>query len=147
MESADFIVLKCILASTDSTVPLGMRILLDDKTIYENFHIKDQENVEYKLSDVDAEHTLVFELFGKLPSHTKINESGEILKDALIFIKDLTIDDIDISQVMQDLAVYRHNFNGTSDTIEDVFRNAVGCNGTVSLKFTTPVYLWLLENM
>jgi hypothetical protein len=23
----------------------------------------------------------------------------------------------------------------------------MGCNGTVSLKFTAPAYLWLLENM
>jgi hypothetical protein len=23
----------------------------------------------------------------------------------------------------------------------------MGCNGTVSLKFTTPIYMWLLETM
>jgi hypothetical protein len=38
-------------------------------------------------------------------------------------------------------------FNGTSEVTEDKFYSELGCNGTVSLKFTTPMYLWLLEHM
>ena len=44
-------------------------------------------------------------------------------------------------------AVYTHDFNGTQPEIEDTFFGEMGCNGTVSLRFTTPIYLWLLENM
>ncbi len=147
MESTDLIKLKCALSSTDPSVALGMRIRLDDQTIYENAHIKDQETVEHEFSDADAEHELTFELFGKLPSHTKINQDGEIIQDVLIFVKDLELDGIDISQVLQKLAVYSHDFNGTQALVQDQFRGVMGCNGTVILKFNTPLYLWLLENM
>ena len=44
-------------------------------------------------------------------------------------------------------AVYTHDFNGTSKATENKFYGELGCNGTVSLKFSTPMYLWLLEHM
>jgi hypothetical protein len=44
-------------------------------------------------------------------------------------------------------AVYTHDFNGTQQEIQDEFYSEMGCNGTVSLKFSTPIYLWLLEHM
>jgi hypothetical protein len=43
--------------------------------------------------------------------------------------------------------VYTHNFNDTQPEIQDTFHGIAGCNGTISLQFNTPVYLWLLENM
>jgi hypothetical protein len=123
-----------------------MRVCLNGQSVYENAHLV-EEQFEYSMLDADAEHELSFELFGKLPEHTKINESGEIVSDVLALIKNFTIDDIDISQVFQNLAVYRHDFNGTKAPVEDAFRGSMGCNGTVTLKFNTPLYLWLLENM
>jgi hypothetical protein len=59
----------------------------------------------------------------------------------------ISFDEIDCTQIIQDLAVYRHNFNGTGADIPDQFFGDMGCNGTIELKFATPVYLWLLENM
>ena len=147
MESTDYITLKCALTSTDFTVPLGMRILLDDQVIYENSHVAAEEQIEHKLSDADAEHELTFELFGKLAEHTKINEAGEIVKDALLSITAFELDEIDIFQVIQDIAVYYHDFNGTKEPVESEFHGDIGCNGKVKFKFNTPVYLWLLENM
>lgn len=147
MDSADQITLKCTLTSTDFSVPLGIRIVLDDAVIYENSHVSAEEHIEHKLSDADAEHELSFELFGKLTEHTKINEAGEIIKDALLSVTSLELDEIDIFQVMQDVAVYHHDFNGTQSPTEAKFHGDMGCNGTVKFKFNTPVYLWLLENM
>lgn len=146
MENSDQITIRCTLTSTNSSIPLGMRVWLNGKSVYENAHLA-EEQFEYKMPDTDSEHELSFELFGKLPEHTKINESGEIVSDVLAVIKNFTIDEIDISQVFQNLAVYKHNFNGTKEYTEDTFRGSMGCNGTVTLKFNTPLYLWLLENM
>mgnify|MGYP003352455181 CR=1 FL=1 len=42
---------------------------------------------------------------------------------------------------------YRHDYNGTGQPTEDNFFGVLGCNGTVELRFTTPIYLWLLEHM
>ncbi len=147
MENNEQITLRCTLSYTDPSVPLGMRIFIDNKIIYENLHIQHEQQVEYCLPDSDAEHQLIFELFGKLPEHTKIDQDGAIIKDALLLIKNVSIDEIDISQVMEKLAVYSHDFNGTQSSLDDVFRGALGCNGTVRLNFSTPLYLWLLENM
>ncbi len=141
------ITLNCDVLPTDSSVSLGMRISVDNQIVYENFHVKDKEKVKFTITDDDAEHNLVFELFNKLPEHTKINSNGEIINDALLSIENLTIDDIDISAVFQQLAVYSHDYNGSKPLIEDKFHGSLGCNGTVTLKFTTPFYLWLLENM
>jgi len=62
-------------------------------------------------------------------------------------VTEITFDEIDCTQIVHDHAVYRHNLNGTGPEIDDQFFGDMGCNGTVELKFTTPVYLWLLENM
>jgi hypothetical protein len=49
--------------------------------------------------------------------------------------------------VLLNKAVYTHDFNGSQPPVDDKFFGDLGCNGTVSLKFTAPTYLWLLENM
>jgi hypothetical protein len=45
------------------------------------------------------------------------------------------------------VAKYQHDFNGTGKLTTQNFYGELGCNGTVSLKFSTPIYIWLLENM
>jgi hypothetical protein len=44
-------------------------------------------------------------------------------------------------------ATYTHNFNGAGAETQEKFYGEIGCNGIVSLKFSTPIYLWLLEHM
>jgi hypothetical protein len=54
---------------------------------------------------------------------------------------------LDVNQLFLDKCVYTHNFNGTRPEITDTFFGIAGCNGTISFSFSTPIYLWLLENM
>jgi hypothetical protein len=65
----------------------------------------------------------------------------------MLTISNISIDDIDIDQLLIEKAEYTHDFNGSQDTITDKFYGDMGCNGTVTFEFTTPFYLWLLENM
>jgi hypothetical protein len=102
---------------------------------------------EHELSDDDGEHELRIVLQGKLPEHTKIDEQGNIISDATLQISNVTIDDLDVNTVFQSNSVYTHDFNGTQPEIKDTFHGIAGCNGTISFEFSTPVYLWLLENM
>jgi hypothetical protein len=104
-------------------------------------------NIEHELSDDDGEHTLRIVLKNKRSEHTRVDASGTILSDAVLTVTNISFDEIDCTQIVHDHAVYRHNFNGTGADIEDQFFSDMGCNGTVELKFATPVYLWLLENM
>lgn len=133
--------------TTNNDIPLGLRVTLDQVTIFETAHVTETVQLNHEMSDADGEHELTFELFGKLPEHTKITETGEIVSDALLEINNITLDGIDLDQFFQSLAVYQHDFNGTQPPQQDRFYGHIGCNGTVTLKFTTPVYLWLLENM
>jgi hypothetical protein len=43
--------------------------------------------------------------------------------------------------------VYEHDYNGTGTLTQEKFYGQMGCNGTVSLAFCTPIYMWLLEHM
>jgi hypothetical protein len=155
----DVIKLKFDVGTTDAECKLGVKVTFDNNVIYDNIHVTTTDHISHEISDQDAEHELIIELYGKLPQHTKIDDVGNIVKDALITVENFQIDDIDISSMLtnypnnlyQDvpthLISYRHDFNGTQPVTIDPFHGAMGCNGTVTLKFTTPVYLWLLENM
>ena len=144
MNSINF---KCNISTSDAECPLGVEIWLDNERIYHNAWIKEAVQFEHAISDDDSNRELRWILTGKTDAHTKINENNEIVKDALITISNIEIDDIDISTMAQVHAVYSHNFNGHKDTVQDRFYGVMGCNGTVSFKFITPFYLWLLENM
>ena len=155
----DTIKLKFDVGTTDAECKLGVKVTLDNNVIYNNSHVTTSDHIAHDISDQDAEHELTIELYGKLPQHTKIDEAGNIVKDALITVENFQIDDIDISSILtcypnalyQDVPThiiqYAHDFNGTQPATIDPFHGVMGCNGTVTLKFTTPVYLWLLENM
>ena len=133
--------------STDTTIPLGLRVQVDNATIYETNHVIDPIVINHEMPDDDGKHVLTLELFGKLPEHTKIDDAGNILSDAMLEFDSFVVADIDVDQMVYNKSVYHHDTNGTQPTQDEQFYGAMGCNGTVTLKFTTPIYLWLLENM
>ena len=133
--------------TTDAECALGVRVVLDGATIYENTHVTSAHSVAHGISDEDGEHELVIELYGKQSDHTKINDAGEITQDALLEVNNIKLDGIDINQIAQNLIEYHHDFNGSQTPVADKFFGSMGCNGQIKLKFTTPIYLWLLENM
>ena len=81
------------------------------------------------------------------PDNIVVDDAGNILSDAILEFDSFVVADIDVDQIMFTKSVYHHDTNGTQPTQDAQFYGAMGCNGIVSLKFTTPVYLWLLENM
>jgi hypothetical protein len=83
----------------------------------------------------------------KTQEHTTVDEQGSIVNDARLTISDVALDEISLKQIFFEQAVYTHDFNGTQAETIDKFYGEMGCNGTVSLKFFSPVYLWLLETM
>jgi hypothetical protein len=84
---------------------------------------------------------------GKTTEHTQVDDQGNITADAMLTIDTVSIDGVDITQLLNETAEYAHDFNGTQDPIKDKFYGAMGCNGTITLEVTTPFYLWLLEHM
>jgi hypothetical protein len=135
------------ISPSDSVCPLGAEVWIDQQQIFNTEHLADTVKISYNINEDDAEHELRVILKNKLPEHTKIGANGNITQDAVINIDSFEFEDIDVNQVVQEQAVYRHNFNGSAAEVQEKFFGSMGCNGTVSLKFTTPIYLWLLEHM
>ena len=133
--------------TSDAECPLGIEIWLDNTVLLTNTHVQEKTSFSHDMIDNEGEHELRIVILGKTSDHTTINQDGDIIKDATIAVSNVTIDGIDINQLVQEQCVYTHDFNGTKPEIEDNFYGTAGCNGTISFRFTTPIYLWLLENM
>lgn len=97
--------------------------------------------------DIEANHELRITMRGKTSAHTQLDAQGNITSDVLVHVENLAMDEIVLGSIGWNLAQYQHDHNGTTDMVETTFFGPMGCNGTVSLAFTTPVYLWLLENL
>jgi len=139
--------IACNIATTDSSAKLGLEIWLDNRSLWSSDHITEPTTLTFDIEEDEADHELQFVMKNKSSDHTKIDENNNIISDARLIISQLAFDEIALGQILIDLSTYTHNFNGTQDTIIDKFYGEMGCNGTVSLKFSTPIYLWLLENM
>jgi hypothetical protein len=143
----DLVQLACTISSTNPTSAVGLEIWIDDTQIYNTEHVAETINFTHDFEDSDEEHQLRFVMKNKTQDHTMVDEEGNILSDCRICIDDLSFDEIKLGQIFIDQAVYDHDFNGSAEPIKDQFFGEMGCNGTVTLAFTTPIYLWLLDNM
>lgn len=139
--------ISCSISTTDPLATLGLEIHLDDQVVFDADHVSEVVNFTHDLSDDDAEHCLKFVMKNKTDKDTTIDDDGNIVEDACLVISDVEFDKIKLGQILIDQATYTHNFNGTHPETQEKFYGTIGCNGTVSLEFSTPVYLWLLEHM
>jgi hypothetical protein len=145
---SNLVKLTAEIATTNPAIPLGLEVWLDNQLLEDINPVTGILNVSYDIDDdVDQPRVLRFKLKNKLPEHTKIDELGNIIEDALIKINNIKIDDIDLGYVFNKSSVYTHNFNGTGPDTSEQFCNVMGCNGEVTFNFSTPFYLWLLEHM
>jgi hypothetical protein len=126
---------------------LDVLVRLNNIDIFQGTPGVDPVIIKHEFDDSDIEYTLCIELSGKTTDHTKVDENGNIIKDVLVRVSDVKLEDIDVSQIMFQKAEYHHSFNGTQNKIVDSFHGIMGCNGQVIFKFQAPVYLWLLDNM
>ena len=141
------VTISCTLDTTDPEAALGFEAWVDDQKFFDTDHVQAQQQVVVEIADDDGEHELRFVLKNKTADHTQVDEAGNIVVDARLIVTDLAFDEIQLGQIVTNYAVYTHDFNGTGQLTQNKFYSEMGCNGTVSLKFATPVYLWLLENM
>ena len=136
------------LATTDATAKLGFEAWINERKVLDVDHVKETQSVAVELDDKDnTEHELRLVLKNKTTAHTRVDEHGNIVSDVRLQITDMAFDEIQLKNILAEQAVYTHDFNGTGKETEDKFYGELGCNGTVSLKFATPMYLWLLEHM
>jgi hypothetical protein len=136
------------ISTTDAAAKLGVEVWLDDVCVYQTDHVTETCHFRHDINDEhEVAHRLKIIMTGKTSDHTQLDSNGAIVKDAMLSITNITMDEINIDYVFHKLATYQHDFNGTGPSGSHAFFKYMGCNGTVEFEFSTPCYLWLLENM
>lgn len=143
----DRISLSFDVVSNVDICPLTVRVRLENRLVSEISNFSGPQKVEITLDDSESDHLLEIELRGKTQQHTKIDEQGNIIDDVIVSLKNIKLDDLAMEHTFINHCVYTHDFNGTGSIIADKFAGHMGCNGIVSFAFSTPAYLWLLENL
>ena len=107
-----------------------------------------QQPMAFERTINEGPHTLKIRLENKTTADTVI-ENGEVVKDLLLNIDDIMIDDISLGNLLWS-AEYtldkKQTYNGQEIDHLDGCVN-LGWNATYTLKFTSPFYIWLLEKL
>ena len=136
------------ISTTDAAAKLGIAIWLDDVCVYQTDHVTETYHFRHDIND-DEEITrrLKIVMTGKTSDHTQLDHDGNIVKDAMLCIHNITMDEINIDYLFYKITTYQHDFNGNGSKLTHKFFGHMGCNGVVKFEFATPGYMWLLENM
>lgn len=99
---------------------------------------------DHELSD--GEHELRIQLVNKTNKDCVQNEEKtEILRDMQLHIQEIYIDNIDLGHIKHGCSEFIPDDKNQHETLKACVD--LGWNGTYVLKFTSPFYIWLLENM
>ena len=96
----------------------------------------------------EGPHSLKIRLENKNKHDTQIID-GEVVKDMLLNINDIVIDDIGLGNLIwsaEYILDTPQQYQGKTITHLDSCVN-LGWNGTYILKFSSPFYIWLLEKL
>jgi hypothetical protein len=107
-----------------------------------------QQEIKFERTIDEGSHSLKIRLENKNNSDTVV-ENDEVVKDMLLNINDITIDDISIGNLLwsaEYILDKPQQYKGQTITKLDNCVN-LGWNGTYVLKFTSPFYVWLLEKL
>ena len=109
---------------------------------------------EHELKEGEK-YSLIIERSGKDIRQTVV-ENGQIIKDQLLHIKSIEIDEIDIGALVYS-GLYTPQYpepwasqqRQAGNALPESFKNvtAMGHNGRWELGFASPFYMWLLENL
>jgi len=124
-------------------------IWLDDHAVIQSEIVSEaQQPMAFERIVDQGEHTLKIRLENKTDADT-ITENGAVIKDMLLNIDDITIDDISLGNLLwsaEYILDHPQEYKGQTITKLDNCVN-LGWNGTYMLKFTSPFYIWLLEKL
>lgn len=144
-ESLDF---KISLTGTYWNKRPQFSVWLDDKVIIQSEISINPHVVLFNRTVADGLHSLKIRLENKQSSDTVI-ENGEIVKDMLLNIEDISIEDISLGNLLWTAEYHLDNpqqYQGRTITHLDHCVN-LGWNGTYTLTFASPFYIWLLEKL
>jgi hypothetical protein len=124
-------------------------VWLDDHVVTQTEIASTEEQiVRFERRIDEGSHELKIRLENKTDADTVI-ENGEVVKDMLLNINDIIIDDISLGNLLwsAEYVLDRpQEYKGqTIDHLDGCVN--LGWNGTYILKFSSPFYIWLLEKL
>ena len=140
--------------------PPHAEILINDKSHFKGDITGTEEKpdvIEFEQEiEEDKEYVLKIKRSGKDKRQTIINDKGDILKDQLLNIKYIEIDEIDTGDLVFE-GTYAPEYpepwatqqREAGVTLPETLKNVkhMGHNGEWRFTFTSPFYMWLLENL
>ena len=139
--------LSFTISNSDYLVPLGVACWINDDKIVDVDAVTEEIKINKEISSATTDCVLKIILKNKQLEHTRINEAGEIIQDAVLALQDVAVNGINLDRLFSEYAEYSHDFNGSQALATHKFYGTLGCNGTVVFKFQLPLHLWLLEHM
>jgi hypothetical protein len=120
------------------------RVYINDQLIFDE-KIVEEKLVNWK-GTVQDRNKISVELHSKRNNDTVTDSSGNIVNDVLLNIVGISIDDIDLGQLLWTKSVYYPDPSNmyAPNRLEQCVN--LGWNGRWELEFDSPIYLWLLEN-
>lgn len=115
------------------------------------------EYFEFDAAVAEGKNSLIIEFNNKSVHDTIMDSNGTIIEDLLLNIDSVEIDEIDIGSLLWTASEYRPKYPEmyriktaqSGQELPESLTNCVnlGWNGRWSLSFTSPYYIWLLENL
>jgi hypothetical protein len=121
--------------------PPKAKVYIDNTVIFDG-EINEPKEIKWTGELTESKHKLIIELHGK-DKYQTILENNKIVKDQILNIDTITFDEIDIGYLKHTLSKY-YPINVDESIIGCV---NLGWNGLWELEFTSPIYIWLLENI
>ena len=135
------------------------KILVNNKSYFNNTINSTKEKptiIEFEHScEEGKQHNLVIDRSGKDDKQTILTD-GKITKDQLLHIKSIEIDEIELGNLVFE-GIYQPEYPEPwasqqaeagiklPKTLKNITK--MGHNGTWAFTFTSPFYMWLLENL
>jgi len=140
--------------------PPHAEIIVDGKSYFDGDITSTEDKptlIEFEVEvEEDKKCDLVINRSNKTVPQTVVNNKGDLLKDQLLHIKKIEIDEIDLGSLVF-TGVYTPKYPEPWATqmaesgkeLRESFTNVtqMGHNGEWKFTFTTPFYMWLLENL
>lgn len=147
MDNLEKTEIKVNLSSTFWDKAPKARIYINDSCMFDDA-VAAEQPIDLSVELPEGKHKLIVELYNK-DKYQTVLQDDKIVKDQLLNIDSVSFDDIDIGYLSHKLSKYYPDQNYYSNSAPLLVNNCVnlGYNGRWELEFTTPIYIWLLENI
>ena len=141
--------LELDISANADCIDIMLEVYINNTNIFQTTAQQKIQTIGYDVDEASADHELKLIMSGKNFKHTVVDNNGQITSDIFFTINRLEFEELDMKELfcLGRRSRHRHSFNSTQPEFDDEFYGEIGCNGVVTMPFSTPIYLWLLDNI